>query len=69
MQYGLICKLYMNKIATLHYKYSLENYFRIGNEDAVGTTYGERGRNIDEALDVEEEEVKERKYAENVYST
>jgi len=35
----------------------------------VGTTYGERGRNIDEALDVEEEEVKERKYAENVYST
>jgi len=43
-------------------------HFRIGNEDAVGTTYGERGRNIDESLDVEEEEVKERKYAENVYS-
>jgi len=34
----------------------------------VGTTYGEQGRNIDESLDVEEEEVKERKYAENVYS-
>lgn len=44
-------------------------HFRIGNEDAVGTTYGGRGRNIDESLDVEEEEVKERKYAENVYST